>query len=119
MNLNVGDLRELHLSLETQGPQGRPGPTLAKDVSLQDTRKNPPPVSLRPKRMSVLQERNKGVTDEIVEVITRGDTGALGALLEKSLLPSIYTLCEPTLANECIRSGNNEVVRTMDKKSLV
>ena len=80
-----------------------------KDVSLQDTRKNPPPVSLRPKRLSALQERNKGVTDEIIEVIIRGDILALAGLLEKSLLPSIYTLCEPTLAYECVRSGSIEV----------
>ena len=106
LNLNAGDLMDLHLSMESQGPQGRPGPTLARDVSLQDARKNPPPVSLRPKRLSALQERNKGVTDEIIEVLARGDTGALVGLLEKSLLPGIYTLCEPTLAYESIRSRN-------------
>lgn len=107
MSLNAGDLRTLHLNLETQMPSGKQGPTLVKDVSLQDSRKNPPPV--RPRRVSTLQDRNKGVTEELKTAISAGDTSSLPTLLDKYLQANIYTLCEGTLAFETISSRSVEV----------
>eukprot|EP00800_Vazella_pourtalesii_P016948 TRINITY_DN500_c1_g1_i4.p1 TRINITY_DN500_c1_g1~~TRINITY_DN500_c1_g1_i4.p1 ORF type:complete len:520 (-),score=130.52 TRINITY_DN500_c1_g1_i4:697-2256(-) len=108
MSLNAGDLRTLHLNLETQMPSGKQGPTLVKDVSLQDSRKNPPPV--RPRRVSTLQDRNKGVTEELKTAISAGDTSSLPTLLDKYLQANIYTLCEGTLAFETISSRSVEVL---------
>ena len=108
LNLNAGDLRTLHLNLETQMPSGKQGPTLVKDVSLQDSRKNPPPV--RPRRVSILQDRNKGVTVELKTAITDRDTTSLPGLLDKYLQANIYTLCEGTLAYETVNSSCVEVI---------
>ena len=88
-------------------PSGKQGPALARDVSLQDSRKNPPPV--RPRRVSILQDRNKGVTDELKTAISDKDTTSLPGLLNKYLQANIYTLCEGTLAYETVNSGSAEV----------
>ena len=88
-------------------PSGKQGPTLASDVSLQDSRKNPPPI--RPKRVSILQDRNRGMTDELKNAISEKDTASLPGLLDKYLQANIYTLCEGTLAYETIKCKSVEV----------
>ncbi|KAI6654916.1 hypothetical protein LOD99_2795 [Oopsacas minuta] len=110
VNLNAGDLRTLYLSSKTKMPSGKQGPTEFREVELLDTRKNPPSVSLKPQRVSFLQERNKGITEEISKALSDRNTMSLPELLDKCILPNIYTLCEGTLASETIKCENIQML---------